>query len=232
MHTPPALILASASQRRQQFLRDLGLTFTISVADIDETPLPGELPAPMTVRLAAAKARAVAARLPASNAPLLIIASDTTVALGDVILGKPLDGADAARMLRELRGRDHEVISAVSALRLPDMSQATRINRTTVTMRDYSDDEIEAYVATGDPMDKAGAYGIQSRDFAPVVALDGCYAGVMGLPLADFCDLLATFGVQMPVAPHAACLLFNTFACCAASERHSAHIDFDTSPAD
>ena len=232
MHTPPALILASASQRRQQFLRDLGLTFTISVADIDETPLPGELPAPMTVRLAAAKARAVAERLPASDAPRLVIASDTTVALGDTILGKPLDGADAARMLRDLRGRDHEVISAVSALRLPDMSQATRINRTTVTMRDYSDDEIEAYVATGDPMDKAGAYGIQSRDFAPVVALDGCYAGVMGLPLADFCDLLAAFGVQTPVAPHAACLLFNTFACCAASERHSAHIDFDTSPAD
>ncbi|MCB0042857.1 MAG: septum formation protein Maf [Caldilinea sp.] len=232
MHTPPALILASASQRRQQFLRDLGLTFTISVADIDETPLPGELPAPMTVRLAAAKARAVAERLPASDAPRLVIASDTTVALGDTILGKPLDGADATRMLQELRGRDHEVISAVSALRLPHFGQATCINRTTVTMRDYSDDEIEAYVATGDPMDKAGAYGIQSRDFAPVVALDGCYAGVMGLPLADFCDLLAAFGVQTPVAPHAACLLFNTFACCAASERHSAHIDFDTSPAD
>ena len=229
MHTPPALILASASQRRQQFLRDLGLTFTISVADIDETPLPGELPAPMTVRLAAAKARAVAERLPASDAPRLVIASDTTVAMGDTILGKPLDGADATRMLQELRGRDHEVISAVSALRLPHFGQATCINRTTVTMRDYSDDEIEAYVATGDPMDKAGAYGIQSRDFAPVVALDGCYAGVMGLPLADFCDLLAAFGVQTPVAPHAACLLFNTFACCAASERHSAHIDFDTS---
>ncbi|MCB9116516.1 MAG: Maf family protein [Caldilineaceae bacterium] len=119
MHTPPALILASASQRRQQFLRDLGLTFTISVADIDETPLPGELPAPMTVRLAAAKARAVAERLPASDAPRLVIASDTTVALGDTILGKPLDGADATRMLQELRGRDHEVISAVARCACP-----------------------------------------------------------------------------------------------------------------
>ncbi len=232
MHTPPALILASASQRRQQFLRDLGLTFSITVADIDETPLPGELPAPMTVRLAAAKAQAVAARLPARDAPRLIIASDTTVALGDAILGKPLDGADAARMLRELRGREHEVISAVSVLRLPDMEQATRINRTTVTMRDYTNAEIEAYVASGDPMDKAGAYGIQSRDFAPVVALDGCYAGVMGLPLAEFCALLEVFGVQTPVAPRAACLLFNTFACCASSAGHSAHIEFDTSSVD
>lgn len=232
MRTTPAIILASASQRRQQFLRDLGLPFTISVADIDETPLTGELPAPMTVRLAAAKAQAVAARLPESDAARLIIASDTTVALGDEILGKPLDGADAARMLRALCGRDHGVISAVSVLRLPDMEQATRINRTTVTMRAYDDAEIDAYVASGDPMDKAGAYGIQSRDFAPVVALDGCYASVMGLPLADFCDLLAAFGVQSPVPPRAACLLFNTFACCAASDRHSTHIDFDTSAVD
>ena len=95
MDTSPTLILASASQRRQQFLRDLGLAFTISVADIDETPLPGEQPAPMTVRLAAAKAQAVAARLPESDAPRLIVASDTTVALGDEILGKPIDAADA-----------------------------------------------------------------------------------------------------------------------------------------
>ena len=232
METVPAIILASASQRRQQFLRDLGLAFTISVADIDETPLPGEQPAPMTVRLAAAKAQAVAARVPESDTPRLIVASDTTVALGDEILGKPADAADAGRMLRALRDCDHAVISAVSVLRLPDMRQATRLNRTMVTMRAYTNAEIDAYVASGDPMDKAGAYGIQSRDFAPVVALDGCYAGVMGLPLADFCDLLAAFGVPTPVAPQAACLLFNTFACCAASAGHSAHIDFDTSPAD
>ncbi len=229
MHRTPAIILASASQRRQQFLRDLGLAFTIAVADIDETPLPAEEPAAMTVRLAAAKAQAVAARLPESAAPRLIVASDTTVAIGDEILGKPLDAADAGRMLRALRNRDHRVISAVSVLQLPDMRHVTRINRTTVIMRAYSDAEVDAYVASGDPMDKAGAYGIQARGFAPVVALEGCYAGVMGLPLADFCDLLAEFGVRTPVAPRAACLLFNTFACCATRIDHAAHIDFDTS---
>lgn len=225
MNTTPALILASASQRRQQFLRDLGLTFTIAAADIDETPLPGERPAPMTLRLAAAKAQAVAARLPVSEALRLIVASDTTVALGDEILGKPLDTADARRMLRALRDRDHTVISAVSVLQLPAVRHQTRINRTTVRMRAYTDTEIDAYVASGDPMDKAGAYGIQARDFAPVVALEGCYAGVMGLPLADFCGLLAEFGVRTPVAPRAACLLFNTFACCAASVVDATPID-------
>lgn len=220
------LILASASQRRQQFLRDLGLTFTIHVADIDETPLPQEEPVAMTRRLAEAKARAVADRLAATPTDALIIASDTTVALGGEIYGKPIDAADATRMLRDLRDRNHVVISAISVLRLSDRHQATRVNVTTVTMRAYTDAEIAAYVATGDPLDKAGAYGIQSPNFAPACALDGCYASVMGLPLDDLCALLTQFGVSLPRRVASVCLQFNPFTCCAAKTLHRTHIAF------
>ena len=111
----------------------------------------------------------------------------------------------------------HQVISAVSVLHLPDDRQSTRINTTTVTMRDYNDEEIAAYVATGDPLDKAGAYAIQARDFNCVTAIDGCYASVMGLPLADLRDLLAEFGVTTPANVPTICGLFNTFACCRAN---------------
>jgi septum formation protein len=211
----PDLILASGSQRRQQFLTELGLPFRVVVADIDETPLPAEHPGAMTWRLAEEKARAVALRLAPVATPALIIASDTTVALGDEIYGKPLDADDAVRMLVDLRGRPHSVISAVSILRLPDDRQTTRVNTTQVLMRDYGDAEIEAYVASGDPLDKAGAYGIQERTFACVAALDGCYASVMGLPLGDLRDLLAEFDVTVPVAVEEVCARFNTFACCA-----------------
>ena len=225
MSTHPFLILASASQRRQRFLHDLGLAFTIVVADIDETPLPKEDPAAMTQRLAEAKAQAVATRLPAADAAL-IIASDTTVALGSEIYGKPLDAADAVRMLRDLRDGVHDVISAVTVLRTSDGWLATRINRTLVTMRDYSDGEIDAYVASGDPMDKAGAYGIQSPGFAPACALDGCFASVIGLPLADLCDLLAEFGVRVSRSPAQVCAAINPFPCCANRSAHITHIDF------
>jgi septum formation protein len=234
-HTPtPQLILASGSLRRQQFFRELGLAFSVIVADIDETPLAGEQPGAMTCRLAEEKARAVAARVRAGDAApgeTLIVASDTTVALADVIYGKPADAADAARMLRDLRARAHQVISAVSVLHLPSDRQATRINTTTVEMRDYSAAEIAAYVRSGDPLDKAGAYGIQARHFNPVLRLAGCYAGVMGLPLADLVDLLGEFGVSVSASIPAVCGLYNTFACCAANPGHSATIwlaDTDT----
>lgn len=224
----PHLILASGSLRRQQFFHELGLAFTVLVADIDETPLPGEHPSAMTCRLAEEKARAVAARISAGAASeTLIVASDTTVALEDVIYGKPLDAADAVRMLRDLRARTHQVISAVSVLHLPSDRQATRINTTTVAMRDYSDAEIAAYVRSGDPLDKAGAYGIQARHFNPVPRLAGCYAGVMGLPLADLADLLNEFGVAITASIPAVCGLYNTFACCAANPAHAATIWLD-----
>lgn len=222
----PTLILASGSQRRQQFFRELGLDFSVIVADIDETPLHAEHPGAMTCRLAEEKARAVAMRMGRVADRTLIVASDTTVALDDVIYGKPLDEADARRMLLDLRGGPHQVISAVSVLSLPDDRQATRVNTTTVWMRGYDDGEVDVYVATGDPLDKAGAYGIQARDFNPVERLQGCYAGVMGLPLADLSELLGEFGYAVTADVSAVCRLFNTFACCAGSPAHSASIEF------
>lgn len=225
MTTHASLVLASASQRRQQFLRDLGLIFTIVAADIDETPLPGEEPTAMTQRLAEAKANAVAQRLP-REMQAIIIASDTTVALGNEIYGKPIDAEDAARMLRNLRNGVHEVISAVTLLRTIDRKQKTRINHTLVRMRAYSDAEIAAYIASGDPMDKAGAYGIQSPGFAPACALDGCFASVMGLPLVDLCDLLSDFGVPVKRSAVQVCAMINPFPCCADRDAHATHIDF------
>jgi septum formation protein len=177
----------------------------------------------------AGRAEADAGRAPAEAAragagAVLIVAADTTVALGDVIYGKPLDGEDARRMLRELRGRPHQVFSAVSVLRVPGERQATRINTTEVTMRDYGDDEIEAYVASGDPLDKAGAYGIQASEFNCAAHLQGCYAGVMGLPLADLTALLGEFGYAVPRDVQAVCKLFNPFGCCAAAPAHAVAI--------
>jgi septum formation protein len=218
------LILASSSPRRQQFLRELELSFRVIAADIDETPLPGEHPGAMTCRLAEEKARAVAARLGNGSGATLIVASDTTVALGGEIYGKPLDAADARRMLRDLRNGPHQVFSAISVLQLPGDRQATRINTTDVYMRDYSDAEIDAYIATGDPLDKAGAYGIQAPTFNCVAHLQGCYAGVMGLPLADLAELLGEFGCTVPANVRGVCKLFNTFKCCAANPSHSVAI--------
>ena len=215
MPVSPALILASASQRRQQFLRDLEVPFSIQVAAIDESPLPGEEAAAMTQRLAEAKAWAAAGLVEERSPHALIVASDTTVALDGVLYGKPAEAAEAAQMLRALRGRDHAVISAVTVLRLPDRRLATRVNQSIVTMRAYTDRELDAYVQSGDPLDKAGAYGIQSATFAPVCALQGCYAGVMGLPLADLCALLAQFGMPIPKPAVDVCRPINPFGCCA-----------------
>ena len=213
----PRIVLASASQRRQQFLRDLGLTFTSLATDIDETPLPGEAPDAMTLRLAVAKAEVAARRLTALDGAQLVIASDTTVAMDGVIYGKPEDAADGTRMLRDLRGRNHQVVSALCLLRLPDGERHTRVHWTDVEMRDYTDEEILAYVASGDPLDKAGAYGIQTAPFRPVSGLRGCYASVMGLPLADLRDLLASFDVPIHASVVAICNRYGAQECCAAT---------------
>lgn len=209
------LILASQSPRRQRFLRDLGLTFTIMAADVDETPRPGETPVPLARRLAEEKAQAVAESLPADAPPALIIAADTVVALGERLLGKPANADEAATMLARLRGSPHTVHSGVSVRSTADDRQLTRVNSTRVTLRAYTDAEIAAYVASGDPLDKAGAYAIQHPKFAPVARLEGCLSGVMGLPLGDLRDLLAAFGVEIgrPLAP--ICEQYSDrFGCC------------------
>jgi len=208
------LILASASPRRQQFLRDLGLAFTIRVADIDETPQSNEAPIALAQRLAETKARTVAARLPQDGVARLIIAADTVVALGSTLLGKPQDAREATEMLRLLRDQVHEVHSGVSVLDPTTGQQRTQVNTTQVQMRAYSDAEIAAYVATGDPLDKAGGYAIQHREFDPARTIQGCLSGVMGLPLGDLRDLLAVFGVQLPQPVAPACTRHNDFPCC------------------
>jgi len=205
----PELILASQSPRRRALLAALGLTFTIDAANVDETPLPGERPDAMVCRLCRAKAQTVAARHPGA----LVLAADTVVVLEDRLLGKPADAAEAAAMLRSLAGRSHTVFTAIALAR--NGAVAARLNASQVTMRDYSEAEIAAYVASGDPLDKAGAYAIQHPIFSPVAAWTGCYAGIMGLPLRLTCEMLAEAGLMVPGSAAEVCRGLNGGGCCA-----------------
>ena len=211
-HTTP-LILASSSPRRQAFLRELGLSFTVTPADIDETPQVEETPVALASRLATHKAQAVAERHCASDRAI-IIAADTVVALDEIVLGKPENKADASRMLLLLRDGTHEVHSAVSVLDTATGHLETAVNTTTVWMRNYSDTEIAVYVESGDPMDKAGAYAIQHPSFDPAQMIGGCLSGVMGLPLGTLRDLLAQVGVELPSDVVAVCEAQTHFTCC------------------
>ena len=176
----PLLVLASNSPRRRELLALGGWMFHTRPADVDESQIPGEAPGAYVVRLAESKARACAET---AHADLTILAADTAVIDGEAILGKPKDMAEAMQMLKKLRGHSHQVYTGIAVLRLSDGRMVTDLCITDVPMRAYRDDEIEAYVATGDPLDKAGAYAIQNAGFHPVEALRGCYASVMGLPL-------------------------------------------------
>jgi MAF protein len=207
------IVLASSSPRRQAFLRDLGLAFAVIPADIDETPLPSESPLDLVTRLASSKARSVALRLPATE-QAVVIAADTVVALGQTSLNKPVDKPDAVRMLTELRNVVHEVHSAVSIVDTTTGYAETVVNSTHVWMRNYSDAEIDRYVDSGDPMDKAGAYAIQHPGFNPAQEIQGCLSGVMGLPLGDLQELLTRMGVEMPKNVVAVCETQTHFGCC------------------
>jgi MAF protein len=187
----PTLVLASNSPRRRQLLALTGLPFLVSAADVDESVVENETPSDYVLRLAEQKARAIQA-----DADQIILGSDTTVVDGMDILGKPADEAEAAAMLRRLRGRTHQVYTGVALLRLSDGLILKDLCITDVPMRDYSDDEIRAYVATGDPLDKAGAYAIQHPDFHPVASVHGCYTSVMGLPLCHVTRMLRELGIE------------------------------------
>lgn len=189
---PVKLILASTSPRRRQLLGLGGWMFHILPADIDETPTPGEPADAYVLRLAKAKAQAVAEQ---AHRGELIIAADTTVADGDTILGKPADAQEAFSMLASLRGRTHQVHTAVAVYDPADGRLLTELASTDVPMRSYTDAEIHTYIATGDPFDKAGSYAIQHPEFKPVDKLEGCYANVVGLPLCHLERLLKKFGV-------------------------------------
>ena len=221
----PKVILASTSPRRQQFFQDLGIPFLAESADIDESPAPNEPPDEMVARLALAKSLTVAARHTSGAAErdpvpphdILVIGADTVVAVEGELLGKPADADEARSMLVRLRARTHQVHTALAlALVAGGDLKCKRclLNTTTVKMRDYSEDEIAAYIATGDSMDKAGAYAIQHPQFRPVQSLSGCPAGVMGLPVADLLRLLADFNLRVKRSPVQICPALTGLQCC------------------
>jgi MAF protein len=193
------LVLASQSPRRRLLLDSLGLGFTVDAAEVDETPRPGETPGDLVCRLSREKARAVAGRHPGA----IVLAADTVVVLDGKLLGKPVDAREAIAMLRSLRGRVHQVCTAVSVAYNGQL--ATRLSESDVLMRTYSDAEIAAYIASGDPLDKAGAYAIQHPLFAPVAGWEGCYTAIMGLPLGLAADLLREAGIVVPADVAATC---------------------------
>ena len=190
---PIHLLLASNSPRRRELLGLTGWEFRTRPAEIDETPLPGEEPGAYVRRLAEGKARAAGSLALAGE---IVLGADTTVADGSLILGKPADAAEAAEMLRRLRGREHRVFTAVALYDPRGGRLISDLCATRVPMRAYTDEEIQRYVASGDPLDKAGAYAIQHPEFHPVTVLRGCFASVMGLPLCHVQRLLVRLGLE------------------------------------
>ena len=178
------LILASASPRRAEILSDAGIAFEVLAVNVDETPRGGERAEAMCRRLAEAKARAAVVRLGAASEPTIVAAADTTVEIDGEILGKPESAEDARRILRRLSGKTHRVLTAFSLVRLPDGAARSGLESTEVRFSPLSAREIDEYVATGEPLDKAGAYAIQGRAGVFIERIDGCYFNVVGLPLA------------------------------------------------
>lgn len=178
------MILASASPRRRELLTQIGVLFTVDPADIDESLLVQEAPLAYVERMAREKAQAVAVRHPGDT----VLGSDTTVVCDGAILAKPVDRDDAVRMLTALSGRSHQVLTAVALV--TGERVRSQVVTTEVRFRELSIDEIHAYVATGEPMDKAGAYGIQGFGAVFVADMKGSYSNVVGLPLTETAALL------------------------------------------
>lgn len=188
--TVPHVILASQSPRRRELLTLIGIPHTVLPADLDERYRPGEQPAPHAERLAREKAAVVAGREPDA----LVIGSDTIVVVDGDVLGKPRDGAHAMEMLTRLSGRTHVVMTAVAVQWRGEIRSS--VESVKVTFHDLSRADIAAYIATGEPMDKAGAYGIQGYGATIVARVNGDYFAVMGLPLQRLVRLLAELGVH------------------------------------
>jgi len=204
------LVLASNSPRRKQLFALGGWGFRVSAAEVNENPVVGEEPAAYVARLAEAKARAAANQAQPDE---VLVAADTSVVDGRIILGKPADADQAVRMLQQLRGRNHQVVTGLAVLRTADGLLLSDFCATDVAMRDYTNEEIAAYVASGDPMDKAGGYAIQHRGFSPARPLHGCYANVMGLPLCHMLRTLRKVGIQSREDIPQACQAALEYAC-------------------
>jgi len=187
------IILASNSPRRRELLTRLGLDFTSDPADVDERIYPGEGPEAYAVRVALEKARVAAGRAVSG----IVIAADTIVVLGDLILGKPADARDAERMLCMLSGGMHRVISGLAVVDAETGRTRTSAAVTAVWFRDLAPEEIRSYVSTGEPLDKAGAYGIQEKGSLLVEKIEGCYFNVVGLPVSLLGKILREFGIAL-----------------------------------
>jgi septum formation protein len=185
------LILASSSPRRQELLREIGIPFRVHAANINEDQIAGEAPMAYALRLAREKAEVVAAQYPQSY----VLGADTIVVVDAEVLGKPKDHADAARMLRLLSGRGHEVTTAVSVV-APGTLAETRASTTKVYFRELAEDEIQRYVAGCEPMDKAGAYAIQGGASRWTDRIEGEFSNVVGLPLSLVTDMLRANGLM------------------------------------
>jgi len=223
---PERLVLASASPRRRKLFSLLGVPFVTAAAYVDEESEEGESPQDMVCRLSLAKAKTVALSYPDD----VIVAADTTVVLDGDVLGKPADEAEAVAMLRRLRGRKHIVLSGVTVYHPPPLSPPlvggdegggraiTELAESAVWMRAYTDEEVARYAASGDPLDKAGAYAIQHQNFSPVERIEGCYTSVMGLPLCHLARALIQLDLTLPVDVSQACQSFTGHCCLVASE--------------
>jgi septum formation protein len=177
------LVLASSSPRRRRLLRRLGFPFSVRVPEADEQPLPGEAPAAHVRRLALTKAREVARTLAPGSGARWVLGADTVIALDGAILGKPRGPRDAERMLARLAGRSHEVLTGVALVPIGGGRARAAVVRSRVTMRPFDADAIRRYVATGEPLDKAGAYAVQGRGRRLVGRVSGSLSNVVGMPL-------------------------------------------------
>jgi len=190
------IVLASGSPRRRELVRALTTTVETTRPDHDEgQPLDGESAQQFVLRQSQAKARETAGRV----GEAVIIAADTTVSLDGRLLGKPANSTEATAMLRMLRGRRHAVVTGITALDSRSGRCLSRVRSTDVLMRPYADWELEAYVASGEPLDKAGAYAVQDETFHPAHQVEGCYLNVVGLPLCELGELLEAMGIQSQV---------------------------------
>jgi septum formation protein len=185
------LILASASARRAEILRDAGLSFVVLSSVVDETPYPNESPNDLVERLALTKADLVAAR---AIGPAIVIGADTVISLDGHILGKPRSTDDARHMLEKLSGRTHSVVTGIALIRLPDAERRTFVESTLVHFAALTSDEILRYLAAGEPHDKAGAYAIQGHAGRFIPRVEGCYFNIVGLPLSRLYHALVDLG--------------------------------------
>lgn len=194
---PIELILASQSPRRRELIQLAGFPVLLMSADVDERSITHPDPMVNVVQTAELKAHTILSHItPSADFRQIIVAADTTVALNGRMLGKPADEAEAWQMLADLRGRTHQVHTGLTLLDVNSGQQVSGVNTAVVTMRPYTDEEIAAYIATGDPMDKAGAYAVQHPIFRPVAHLEGCYLCVVGLSVCHLVQTLCSLGVS------------------------------------